>query len=278
MGATATQILVWGGYSSGAMGDGIVFDSTTNAWTAMSTTGSPGGRYDFAWAWDETGQQLLVFGGRSASSSYQNNLNAYDPATDTWTTLPQSPLSGRAETLFAWDKDRRWLYIWGGYSGSYLDDGAIYDADANKWRTLPAVPSTFVGRRTGGAAVAADKFVVFGGYGSPSPYYKEDGLIFDPVTNAWTDLPTPPLGPREELLAVSNGQRVAFWGGYNAGAVDGGAIFDPSTMTWQGMSQGALVQSPAPRYYPMGQWTPSGIIVWGGYGSTYLDDGKIYKP
>lgn len=278
LGGNATKTVIWGGYASGAAGDGIVFDVTTQTWSTMSTTSSPGPRYDMAYAWDGTAQKLIVFGGRSSSTSYQNNLHSYDPATDTWVELPQSPLTGRVQTQFAWDKDRRWLYIWGGYSGSYLNDGAIYDADANKWRALPPVPSTFDARREGGAAVASDKFVVFGGYGS-SPTNKGDGIMFDPVTNQWTMLPTPPLDERYEVVAASDGQRVAFWGGEQGSVEKGdGAIFDPANMKWQGMSEGTLVQSPEPRYYAMGDWTPQGIIVWGGYGTTYLGDGKIYKP
>lgn len=277
--ATADEIIVWGGYGSSptAKDDGIRYSFATNTWTPISNVGSPGGRYDMAYAWDEVGQQLIVFGGYS--TKYENTIHAYKPATDSWTTLPQSIISARRETQYAWDPVRRWLYIFGGYSGSYLNDGAIYDADVGMWRALPQVPSGFTGRRSGGAVVAADKLVVFGGYGS-SPSYKEDGLIYDPVTHAWTPLPAPPLDGRYNMLAVGNGSSALFWGGQGTSPSykDNGAIFDPTTMSWTGVSHGALVQSPTGRYGPSGAWLPQGVIVWGGYGGSYLDDGKIYLP
>lgn len=279
LGASQDEIVIWGGYGSSptAKTDGIKYSFATNTWTAISTTGSPGGRYDFAYAWDDLGKQLIVFGGYG--TTYEKNIHAYKPATDSWTTLPASIISARRETQFAWDPVRRWLYIWGGYSGSYLADGAIYDADVNMWRVLPPVPSAFAGRRSGGAAVAGDKFIVFGGYGS-SPSYKTDGAVYDPVTHSWTLLPAGPLDGRYNMVALSNGSTALFWGGQGTAPSykDNGALFDPTTMSWKGMGYGALVQSPTGRYSAVGAWTPQGVVIWGGYSGSYLSDGKVYLP
>jgi hypothetical protein len=279
LGASQDEIIIWGGYGTSPTNkaDGIRYSFATNTWTTIATTGSPGGRYDFAYAWDDVGKQLIVFGGYS--TTYEKTIHAYNATTNTWTALPASIISARRETQFAWDPGRRWLYVWGGYSGSYLADGAIYDADVNMWRVLPPAPAGFTGRRSGGAVVAGDKFIVFGGYGS-SPTYKIDGMVYDPVTHSWTLLPAGPLDGRYNMLALSNGSSALFWGGQGTAPSykDNGALFDPTTMSWKGMGYGALVQSPAGRYSPAGAWTPQGVVVWGGYSGSYLSDGKVYSP
>lgn len=283
--ATADFILIWGGYGSSPTSktDGIKYTFATNTWTPISTTGSPGGRSDFAYAWDEVGQQLIVFGGYS--TTYTNTIHAYKPATDTWEELPPATISERRETQFAWDPVRRWLYIWGGYgtkeSPTYKENGAIYDAEVGIWRALPPKPASFHGRYGGGAAVAGDRFVVFGGQGS-SPTYKADGMVYDPVAHAWTILPSPPIDARTDMVALTNGTQVLFWGGREATTVlkGDGALFNPVTLQWTGVSSGALVQSPAARYGATGLWSPQGIVLWGGStaSSTHVNDGRLYVP
>jgi hypothetical protein len=57
---------------------------------------------------------------------------AYDPASDTWRRLPDSPLSPQANTA-AWNG--RALVAW-----DYNMVAAAYDPDANVWRALPPLP------------------------------------------------------------------------------------------------------------------------------------------
>jgi Kelch motif len=56
----------------------------------------PFSRAGFAAVW--TGSQVLVWGGvtgGSLSSTVPPHGEAYDPATNQWTAMPEAPLSGR---------------------------------------------------------------------------------------------------------------------------------------------------------------------------------------
>ena len=80
---------------------------------------------------------MIVFG---AALSQANNAPAtptaigaaYDPATDTWRTLPASELSPQASTA-AWNG--RDLIAW-----DYEATAGAYDPDRDAWRPLPRVP------------------------------------------------------------------------------------------------------------------------------------------
>jgi hypothetical protein len=67
------------------------------------------------------------------------------------------------------------------------------------------------------------------------------------------------------------------WGG--SGPSDTGARYDPTNDTWSPTSDDS---KPEARTNLSAVWTGSGMIVWGGYGSSYpvheLDTGGIYDP
>jgi len=61
-----------------------------------------------------------------------------------------------------------------------------------------------------------------------------DGAAYDPVTRAWTPMPTSPLSPRNTAFAAWTGTRALFWGGGNGSPVPlmDGASYDPASRTW----------------------------------------------
>jgi hypothetical protein len=167
--STGNKMIVWGGNAGGsALGDGAVFDPScpgSDCWIAMSSVNAPSPRYGAAAVW--TGSGLVVWGGTTNGSDSLADGAMYDPATDTWMTLNASGApSARSNALHAYDASTQRLMVWGGTSsGSFLDDGALFEPSSNTW-TVPLVsPSSApTGRAadTGSAVAAGGKVFLFG--------------------------------------------------------------------------------------------------------------------
>jgi hypothetical protein len=69
------------------------------------------------------------------------------------------------------------------------------------------------------------------------------------------------------------------WGGFiNDGITPTGGRYDPATDTWMPTNLGG---SPPTRMWPIGEWTGTEMIVWGGYNWLYYfdyGDGARYNP
>jgi hypothetical protein len=103
---------------------GQAYNPATNTWQQLPAM--PFSRAHFAAVW--TGSQLLVWGGvtgSSPASPVPPHGEAYDPATNQWTALPQAPLTGRAFPAAVWTGSQ--LIVWGGDTTSEnYTDGAAY--------------------------------------------------------------------------------------------------------------------------------------------------------
>jgi N-acetylneuraminic acid mutarotase len=125
---TGTDVLLVGGTRS--VGETITvsaaalsYNPSTNSWRRLPDMPLP--RYQHLAAW--TGDQLLVWGGVSASSTAPPYGAAYDPATNRWSPMPPSPLKARTDAVSAWTGAE--LVVWGGLgvaTTTMLDDGAAF--------------------------------------------------------------------------------------------------------------------------------------------------------
>jgi Galactose oxidase, central domain len=99
MGAwTGTELVVAGGEGGqegqqpALLSDAAAYNPATSTWRQLPAM--PFSRADFAAVW--TGSQVLVWGGvtgSSPASPVPPHGEAYDPATNQWTALPQAPLT-----------------------------------------------------------------------------------------------------------------------------------------------------------------------------------------
>lgn len=102
---------------------GQAYNPVTGTWRQLPPMPFP--RAGFAAVW--TGSQVLVWGGvtgGSPSSTVPPHGEAYDPATNQWTAMPEAPLSGRADPTAVWTG--RQMIVWGGYDAGNDTDGAAY--------------------------------------------------------------------------------------------------------------------------------------------------------
>lgn len=130
---TGKEMIVWGGYkyigpggTSIALNDGGSFNLLTEQWTPISNVNAPSKRHDNPAVW--TGEEMLIWGGYNFpwDNTYTNTGGAYNPVTDSWTTMPlnNAPTARKAHVA-VWTGDQ--MIIWGGWDGaSSLNTGGRY--------------------------------------------------------------------------------------------------------------------------------------------------------
>lgn len=186
------------------------------------------GRFDPASVW--SGREFILWGGATgaAGDTLFDDGAAYDPGTDAWRTLPDSPLTARSSAAAVWTG--REMVIWGGgANGATLDDGAAYDPAAGTWRPLATAPIT--GGVRPSAVWSGREMIVVGGINAGPA-----AASYDPVADEWRRLEAAPGGSLPPYpQAVWAGDRAAFvlrppFGtNTNLGVI---ATFDPKTETW----------------------------------------------
>lgn len=277
---TGRQMLVWGGNGpdSAPLADGAAYDPSTDRWTAM--TDSPTGPlFGHTAVW--TGSRMLVLGGAAVAPGDPDRAAgaAYDPTTDTWTTISRSPLKTVAGQAAVWTGDR--MLAWGGSVGeSPLAEGASYDPLSDRWTRMAAAP--LAPRYDHTAVWTGTRMIVWGGYSgeeSPSREAFADGAAYDPATDSWTTLPASPLAGRAMQVAVWTGSAMVIWGGSTStsGLVADGASYDPKSSSWQMLPASPLT----PRLFQSGIAAGGRVLVWGGDGTEggrALADGAAYDP
>ena len=126
-----------------------------------------------------------------------SSLNeAYDPATDSWTTKAPMPIamSGYASAVV----DNK-IYVFGGFSNQ------IYDSKTNTWSQGTSSPTnTAYGAAGATTGVNAAKriYVLSQDYNFPKPLYVNS--IYDPATDSWTAGAPEPTERKGFSVAVVN--------------------------------------------------------------------------
>lgn len=94
---TGTEMIVWGqdnvpDVAGASHLEGVSFDPATGAWAVLPPSPLQGGgaRAGSLAVW--TGSELVVGGGESGESQVYQDAAAYDPATNSWQSLPDAPV------------------------------------------------------------------------------------------------------------------------------------------------------------------------------------------
>src|SRR5258706_1499289 len=106
--------------------------------------------------------KMYLFGGFVTGLGASNEVDVYDPATDTWKRLKDMP-TGVTHLNPAIDRGTIWLA--GGFKGKHpgpvTDEVWKYDIASDTWTSGPPLPEPRAG---GGLVVALGKLHYFGGY------------------------------------------------------------------------------------------------------------------
>ena len=197
-------------------------------------------------------------------------------STNGWTSIPAGSAGepgARFNHSAVWTGSK--MIVWGGYSGSSLGDGGIFDPVTGLWTATPAGSAGEPAARFYHTAVwTGSKMIVWGGSNGSA---FGDGGMFDPSTGLWTAIPAGSAGePAARYLhdAVWTGTKMIVWGSASYG--DGG-MFDPSTGLWTAIPAGSAGE-PTAGYLNTAIWTGTTMIVWGGLIGSAQGNGAIFDP
>jgi hypothetical protein len=181
VGASNDRAFIFGGYaySDGSpLNDGSQVTLSNSTFIGgYSSTDAPSARGHHA-AVRIASEKVLIWGGRDGTTQCFNSGAIYDTSNNTWTAIPNAPLSGRYGFAYTWTGSR--FIVWGGGcdlgGGGQFGDGAVYNPASNTWAPLA---SSSLSTRRGPAfsgQPGTNKLFVFGG---ENPTVQSDGAIFD---------------------------------------------------------------------------------------------------
>jgi serine/threonine protein kinase/N-acetylneuraminic acid mutarotase len=206
------------------------------------------------------GKLVYVLGGSTGAADVAT-VEAYDPATDTWTTLPEMP--GRRSDLGVAYADGRLVAV-GGMSGGQPSKSVVaLDLMTQSWSGLPDL-----GTARHGMAVAGVGKTVYAIGGSTGPGDSQitasaEALRLAPrkpqPAPAWQSLPDAPTARLMMAWTVQDG-KIWVAGGIREGeTLQTVESFDPKTGVWQ--TQPPL---PVPLHHATGATYRGEVVVIGG--------------
>jgi N-acetylneuraminic acid mutarotase len=173
---------------------------------------------------------LLASRAPSAAATNFATVEAYDPATNNWTTKASMP-TARSNVAVATVSGI--IYAIGGEASySPLSTVEAYNPATNAWTTKAAMPTA----RSEAAAVAVNnKIYVFGGNNGPygSPTFLHTVEEYDPTTNTWTTKADMPTG--RAVLAAAGVNGIVYVMGGSTDGCNGSTVmeaYDPATNSW----------------------------------------------
>ena len=189
----------------------------------------------------EYGNSMTVYG-QSYDVTTGAVVEAYDPATDTWTA--KAPLPYPINLMTKKAEGRQWLaaaayeakiYTFGGSNiyGEVRDTIDVYDVAADTWTAgIARLPQPTVGL----AATALGELIyLFGGSTSTDIFAAQNYLstcyAFDPKTGEISEI-TPMPGARFKTSAMPYNGGILVLGGISARGSVGAQWYDPATDTW----------------------------------------------
>ncbi|MEM9532867.1 MAG: kelch repeat-containing protein [Pseudomonadota bacterium] len=178
---------------------------------------------------------LIAFGGQNTGGGPGlGSVEAYDPATDTWSPRQDMPNPRLGMMVAAVDDV---CYVIGGSpapGAAAVDFTERYDPVADTWTALSPLPTA---RAVGAAAAVDGRIYVAGGAAqgnTTSPVFSTLE-IYDPSSNTWSTGPDMPSA-RASLAGAALGNQVHFLGGGASGVLASEStaheVFDTQSNTW----------------------------------------------
>lgn len=221
------------------------YDPASGGWTRLSPPAGPAYVPGYNAVWD--GKEMLAFGAFHSV--------AYNPATNTWRTLPKSVGGG----LVVWTGHEA-IGWGGGCCGDAWGNGLAYNPATDRYRELAPSPLAPSQRPIG--AWTGHELVLFSSGRNPAGDKPYAGLAraaaYDPAKDTWrriTALPASALGFGG--AAAWDGHEVLI-AGYGAGA-RAALAYDPATN-----ERRALARMPFGLRVARAFWTGDRLVVWGG--------------
>ncbi|HEX6287365.1 MAG TPA: hypothetical protein VFZ80_07755, partial [Acidimicrobiia bacterium] len=254
----------------------VAFDPVTGEWSQVAVFPD---EHQVVGAVALAGDRLVFIGGDQNGPSDQ--VWEYSLADDEWRHLEGAPIPTVEEARAVWTGTE--VIVVGGYSGVDETLYMAYDPEDGGWRDLSEPGYQYIEYHhlfwTGEKVIVAPLHVYtedLGVHNSPTL------LVYDPVTDTWTQTPENPARPPIRGAVSWTGTELLSWGGLSGTwhPISEGSAYDPGSDTWRLLSDSPL----SGRADHTGTWTGDRWIVIGGSehagspGAPSLSDGAIYDP
>jgi subtilisin family serine protease len=224
--------------------------------------------------WDANGL-LYAIGGANSAGTVLRTVQAYNPATNSWSTKAALPAARQTGNGAA--EINKIIYLAGGHdaAGALTRTLYAYNSGTNTWSSRAPMP---IYSSCGGSAVFSGKLYVFSGCTRSSTGSQvAAGRLhrYDPASNTWTALPNAPAAHFQPVVTVSGGKLYVVGGNNGSGAATGRVdMYDPATNAWT-----TRATMPTARVGAGGVAIGGKVIVMGGRtGTTYLNAVEAYDP
>lgn len=208
---------------------------------------------------DSLDRPLPINNGVFTCPVVDNNLCSDGKDSGFWTTLTPSPIFAVHSAVLKSGK----VILWSGHAelgAGYGTVTALYDPVTDSYSTVPFTDNDDL--FCAGHTFLPDGKLIAGGGANVGQV--DSTHIFDPITEAWTHLPSGTMNqPRwyPTMVAMSDGRTAILSGTSNTGTVSDMEVIDLTavTPTWQVVSGGAKSFS---GLYPGFHWLPSGDMFF----------------
>lgn len=140
------QIVLTNGNTAyeGHQDDTWLYDTATNTWTEVSTTGTSGQLKWPGMVYDSTNERCILFGGQVGDNPVDETM-IYDAASETWTNAgPSTSPSGRITPAMTFDSVNEVVVLFGGLGSGWvnLGDTWTYSYEDNVWTDMSTEPTS----------------------------------------------------------------------------------------------------------------------------------------
>jgi N-acetylneuraminic acid mutarotase len=128
----------------GHQDDTWLYDTATNVWTEVDTTGTSGRLKWPGMAYDSTNERCILFGGQVGDDPVDETMS-YNAESETWTNaLPDVCPESRITPAMTYDSANDVVVLFGGMDGNYdqLGDTWTYSYTANVWTDMSGEPTS----------------------------------------------------------------------------------------------------------------------------------------
>ena len=235
-----------------------------------------------------TAETATASGGSAATTAMAQAPTSFPEAAGAWTDLsPSGSLPApRDSHSLVYDSTSAKVILFGGWGGEllYFNDTWLYDPVANVWTELSPAGIVPGGRafhkmvsdsRTG-------KVILFGGSRGEEEVLG-DTWLYDPVTNAWTELrpagDVPPARMDHALVYDAANRRLILFGGWSGvTAFNDTWAYDPVKNTWTDLHPAGDLP-PARDSHALVYDSDTGLIyLFGGFTEEVVGDMWLYDP
>ncbi len=251
-----------------------------NSWVNLYP--SPKVRFRTAMAYDAESDRVVMFGGSDPGLRGLGETWTYDADANVWVNPNPSPRpAARFSHAMAYDAQSDRIILFGGWTGSLVNDTWAYDVNSNTWMNMnPVVAPSPRAEHAMAYDAAADRIVLFSGWTGSG--WDGQTWAYDFEVNMWTNR-NPAVTPagRENHAMVYDPfiDRVLMFGGYaSPGYQSQTYSYDYANNTWanRGPPSGPVARAGHAMAYDIGSRR---VVLFGGrIASGVAGDTWAYNP